>query len=384
FLGKISYGTYLWHWPVILALQEVLTTSPRVIAVLTVVMSTGLAALSYEVLEKPIRTASFLDRLRWAPAVAGVAVSALVAVTLVPGLLGLDRRPALTASGERPDNVPTQRPLSLPDDIDWEAVVGDYGDTGWCPADDPEGCIVHEGSGPHVLLVGDSQAQSLVPMFETLAEERDLTLSLNVVPGCMWQEDVYNTKLSEKGLKNCESARVGWYEEALPVLDPDVVVLMVRPRDDEAAWSDAVRRRDGVEQALDQMTLQASRDTLRTLEQLVPRTVIVNRIVMPETFDPADCLTTSADPNDCVVPVPVGGTESDGLAQTEATRSPKIDVLDLNPAFCPDAPICLPVVGDEVVWRDDHHVTAAFATSRRDAVWKILAETGVFQDASGA
>ena len=383
FLGKISYGTYLWHWPVILALQEVFATSPRVIAVLTVALSTGLAALSYEVLEKPIRTSSLLDRLRWAPAVIGVAVSALVAVTLVPGLLNLDRRPALTASEERPDNVPTQQPLALPDDVDWEAVVGDHGGTGWCRADDPEGCIVHEGSGPHVLLVGDSQAQSLVPMFEKLAKEHDLTLSLNVVPGCMWQESLYNTKLTREGQENCEAARVGWYDEALPALDPDVVVLMVRPRDDEAEWGDSVRRRDGVKQPLDRMTLQASLDTLHTLERLVPRTLIVNRIVMPETFDPADCLTTSPDPNDCVVPVPVGGTESDGFAQTEAARSPKVDILDLNPAFCPNAPVCLPVVGDEVVWRDDHHVTATYAISRRRAVWKILTETGVFGAAEG-
>ena len=40
---------------------------------------------------------------------------------------------------------------------------------------DPEACTVAEGSGPHVLLLGDSQAQSLVPMFERLAEEQDLT-----------------------------------------------------------------------------------------------------------------------------------------------------------------------------------------------------------------
>ena len=384
FLGKISYGTYLWHWPVILALQEVLTTSPRVIAVLTVALSTGLAALSYEVLEKPIRTAPSLDRLRWAPAVAGVVISALVAVTVVPSLLGLDRRPALAASTDRPDNVPTQRPISLPDDVDWEAVVADRGGAGSCAADDPEGCIVHEGSGPHVLLLGDSQAQSLVPMFETLAEEHDLTLSLNVVPGCMWQEDLYNTKLLQQGQEDCEEARVGWYDEALPALDPDVVVVMVRPRDDEAEWGGVVRRRDGVDQSLDRMTLQASRATLRTLERLVPRTVFVNRIVMPETFDPADCLTSSPDPNDCVVPVPVGGTESDGFAQTEATRSSKVDVLDLNPAFCPDAPVCLPVVGDEIVWRDDHHVTATYATSRREAVWRLLNETGGFEAADGA
>ena len=113
---------------------------------------------------------------------------------------------------------------------------------------------------------------------------------------------------------------------------------MVRPRDDEAEWADSVRRRDGVKQPLDRMTLQASLDTLHTLERLVPHTLIVNRIVMPETFDPADCLTTSPDPNDCVVPVPVGGTPSDGFAQTEAARSPKVDIARPQPGLLSRTP----------------------------------------------
>ena len=87
----------------------------------------------------------------------------------------------------------------MPADVDWEAVTADYGDTGWCTADDPGECTVVEGSGPHVLLVGDSQAQSLVPMFRTLAEEHDLTLSLNVVEGCLWQEGLYNTQVLRRG-----------------------------------------------------------------------------------------------------------------------------------------------------------------------------------------
>ena len=41
------------------------------------------------------------------------------------------------------------------------------------------------------------------------------------------------------------------------------------------------------------------------------------------------------------------------------------------------------MVGDEVVWRDDHHVTATYATSRREAVWKILKATGLFGTARG-
>ena len=270
----------------------------------------------------------------------------------------------------------TRRAVELPADVDWEAVTADYGDTGWCTADDPGECTVVEGSGPHVLLLGDSQAQSLVPMFRTLAEEHDLTLSLNVVEGCMWQEGLYNTKSSDEEQDNCREARVGWYDEVLPEIDPDVVVVMARPRDDEDEWSGVVRRRDGEEQSLARMTVGASRATLRDITRTVPHTLLVERLVMPETFDPADCLTTEADPGRCAVPVPLGEGVTDGLSLTEAAVSPRVDTLDLNPAFCPDAPICLPVVGDEVVWRDDHHVTARYAESRREQVWRILQDSG--------
>ena len=65
FLGRVSYGTYLWHWPVILLLEQVLDVGPAVVAVLAVAISTGLAAASYEVLEMPIRKST---QARRAPA----------------------------------------------------------------------------------------------------------------------------------------------------------------------------------------------------------------------------------------------------------------------------------------------------------------------------
>jgi peptidoglycan/LPS O-acetylase OafA/YrhL len=381
FLGRISYGTYLWHWPVILVLQELLATSPRVVAVLTLALSTGLAAASYEVLEMPIRKSTFLDRLSWTPAVAGVALSALVAVTVIPGLLQLERKPVLAAteSGDVGDTV-TERAVNVPGDVDWEAVKADNGAEGWCAAEDPEGCTVVEGSGPHVLLLGDSQAQSLVPMFEQIAEEQDLTLSLNVVAGCLWQEELTNTKASPETAEKCEQARVGWYDEALPELDPDVVVVMARPRDDRKEWAGVVERRDGKRQRLDRMMLQATERTLGKISEVVPRTLVVERLVMPETFDPPDCLTSSADPEECAVAVPLGTAPSDGYYLSAAAQSPRIDTIDLNPAFCPDAPLCQPVVDKTVVWRDDHHVTASYAVERRQEVWRILRGSGAFEE----
>ncbi len=377
YLGAISYGTYLWHWPVIKVIEETVTTRPAAVALLAVPLGTALAALSHRFVERPVRRSAYLDRFAWTPAFAGVAASALLAVTVVPGLLGQDRRPPL-ADVEGTGQVRAPEPVRIPDDVQWEQVVSDYGEVGWCTAEDPAACTVAEGDGPHLLLVGDSQAQSLVPMFEKLAEEHDLTLSLNVVEGCLWQEGLLNRKSSDEEQQNCEDARVGWYDEVLPELDPDVVVVMSRPRDDPEQWRGVIERRDGREQALARMTRRATRSTLRDLSDVAEHTLVVDRLVMPEAFDPPDCLTTVADPAECSVPVTSTMGTTDRLVHRLAGDLPGLRPLNLNPAFCPDSPVCLPVVDDEVVWRDDHHVTARYAVSRRDSVWTILEGTGGF------
>jgi peptidoglycan/LPS O-acetylase OafA/YrhL len=377
YLGQISYGTYLWHWPVIKLLEETVTTRPVLVAALALPVSTALAALSNQFVERPVRRSAYLDRFSWTPAVVGVAASAVLAVTVVPGVLGQDRRPPL-ADVDDTGAVTARSAVQVPDDVQWDQVVSDYGDVGWCTTEDPSECTVVEGEGAHVLLIGDSQAQSLVPMFTQIAEEQDLTLSLNVVEGCLWQEQLRNRKSSEEEQANCEEARVDWYDEVLPDLDPDVVVIMSRPRVEAEEWEDVVERRDGREQPLEVMTRRATLRTLRDLERVVPTTLVVDRLAMPETFDPPDCLTTETDPSRCSVEDPPGIATSDLLVHELAARRPGVRPVDLNPAFCPGAPVCLPVVEDQVVWRDDHHVTAAYAVSRRDQVWQILQETGAF------
>jgi hypothetical protein len=241
---------------------------------------------------------------------------------------------------------------------------------------------VAEGDGPHVLFIADSQGVTFVPMFKRLARERDLTLSLNVLAGCPWQEGLANAKQSASGARDCEAARVGWYDEALPELDPDVVVLLGRPRDDPEDWEGTVVRRDGREQPLDQALLETTNETLEQIAAVADRTVVIERLIMPESFDPVDCLASSTTVGQCAVPVPMEPSASDGYAAA-AAESPSILSVSLNDVYCPGAPVCLPVVGRHVVWRDDHHYTARFATSRREAVWRTLADAGAFDVSDG-
>jgi hypothetical protein len=309
-----------------------------------------------------------------------VATSALVAVTIVPTVLESDRKPALNdleASSTSGADLGPHKPIKVPANVDWEAVSKDIGKTGSCQADDPDGCTVVDGNGPNVLLIGDSQAQMLVPMFEQMARDHDFQLSLNVYGGCLWQEDLLNAEQSAEGAAVCDKARVGWYDNVLPLLKADVVILVERARDTEKEWGDVISRRDGKDQTLQQMIDNTSNDTLDKIAAHVPKVVVVHDLVMPNTFVPNECLTSTDDASRCAVPVPLARSVSDGFYETADVRSPRIDTVDLNPAFCPGAPVCQAVVGDKIVWRDDHHYTASYAISRRQEVWKILTDSGV-------
>ena len=84
YLGKISYGTYLWHWLVILFITKQLHLSILSTITVTCVVATALASLSYELLERPIRISPLLDRHRRIVITTGLAISVISALILIP------------------------------------------------------------------------------------------------------------------------------------------------------------------------------------------------------------------------------------------------------------------------------------------------------------
>jgi peptidoglycan/LPS O-acetylase OafA/YrhL len=386
YLGKISYSTYLWHWPAILVLQQLLTVGPLTIAVIAAILSTAMAAVSAELVEDPIRRSKALNRFRWRVVGVGLATSVLAAVAVVPAVLSSPRAPALAATTPNGSTAPSPEveeaakdAEAVPDDVDWSEVDKDRGETYTCGPDNPEACVVVEGSGPHVLVVGDSHGRMLSRMFSTLAEERDFTLSMNVVMGCPWQENLRKKGGSPKGLQECEDARLGWYDQVMPQLEPDIVVVVSFPRDNEK-WTKRIEHRDGFEGSLEEVTMRATKQNLRKIEGHGARVLMVQSLIMPQGFQPNDCLTGGAKPEECAVPVPLEPGPTDGFYLALAAESQNLFTVNLNPAFCPTAPMCRAVHDGEIVWRDPKHLTPRFAEKRRDEVWKLIRRSGVLTD----
>ena len=109
-LGLISYGVYLWHWPVIVlvnAQRTGLTGLPLTLA--QIALTLGVATASYVLVERPIRHGALRRHFgRWSLAAAPLGIAAAAAV-LVLGTMGppaptLEPR-AAGSSGSVPDAV---------------------------------------------------------------------------------------------------------------------------------------------------------------------------------------------------------------------------------------------------------------------------------------
>jgi hypothetical protein len=378
FLGKISYGTYLWHWPVVLVLAEVMTVRPVVLTAMVVVLATALAALSYEVLEMPIRRTQLLNRFQWRTLVVGVAASALVAVAAVPALLGADRRPVLTASNSLASGADGSRPV--PSGLDWAELADDLGPpVTYCEPGDTEECVVVDGDGPHMLLVGDSQARMFAAPLIKLAKLHGYKLSLSVIPGCPWQQGLVNRLDPQDEQDRCRSVREDLYDSVISDSGVDLVVLVSLPRDN-GSWEEDLISLDHEEEPLQQRILQATNDTLDELDRIGVRTLIVEGML--ETtgqLDPLDCLASAASMSECRVAVPITGPPSDAYYRTAAAMSENVFTVNINSVMCPAAPVCEPMLGGLPVWRDADHYLPKTLTLRKGKIWQAIEETGALE-----
>ncbi len=192
-LGLVSYGVYLYHWPVFLWLDPARTgLDGAALLALRSAVTLALAVLSYRLVESPVRYGRIAPaRLRIvAPAAATLVVAALVATTSVPAgpvRLAVGDGPAATrpptgapgaggatetaarATAERPAGASTSAGRAGPSpgpDAPGPAPARSPTGTGLArpatPA--PAAAPRHGPSEPlRVLVVGDSVAKDLEP-----------------------------------------------------------------------------------------------------------------------------------------------------------------------------------------------------------------------------
>ena len=241
-LGRISYGMYLWYWPILLV-----TSSRRLdwdtyeLFGLRVVLTVAIAALSYELVEKPVRYGA-LRRWRMAtvaPVGAAAALSAVLASTLVPLGASALQGDQLRAPVAGRTAAPTVRTMSN------HLLVAHSSATrisqSWRPAG--ASTTLNPTAAPHtstskpvkVLLVGDSLAGSLGVGLALEARQYGVQVINRGSPSCsvsmqgelqvLWYTVRPGLPCDVGG--NADSLLTTWHQW-VDAYNPDVVVYLAR------------------------------------------------------------------------------------------------------------------------------------------------------------
>jgi peptidoglycan/LPS O-acetylase OafA/YrhL len=373
YLGRISYGTYLWHWPVIVVLTYSRHLSPLALFAIAAPTATCLAGLSYYIIERPVRTSRRLDSFRVPVIVIGFTSSILVGALVIPPVLD----PGHSASS-------AQGPLSSGSRLlDWRTARNDIAKLPDCLKAPVEKCEVVRGTGPRVMLIGDSHAQMWLPAFEAIARSESLTLSVAVMDACPWQRGLFYLG-SGSIYQNCKRHQDDWYNRVVPAFDPDIIFLV-------QAGSGASRFRlpltfpDGRklafgDQGYDAAMISASAAAMTALQAPRRQLVTIEPIPTIYPFDPINCLSRGRTPGRCSVTVDARPTSLERFYRSASRLH--VTSVDLDRLVCPRLPICDAVVNNVIVRRDANgHLTATFARSVATQIRTILHARGILRGA---
>jgi hypothetical protein len=129
YIGRISYGLYIWHWPLFIWINEARTgLSGYDLFGIRALVTVAVAVASYHLVELPIRQGSFLRQWRaWVavPVGVGAVVVALVvatagttvAATALPPAIGTGNSTTTTPTTLTPSTAPPVRVLLMGDSI---------------------------------------------------------------------------------------------------------------------------------------------------------------------------------------------------------------------------------------------------------------------------
>jgi peptidoglycan/LPS O-acetylase OafA/YrhL len=381
YLGKISYGTYLWHWPVIVVLTIVAQPTTFATIALTVLVATGLASLSYQVLEQPIRVSAVLDRHRRSVVAVGLATSIIAAVLIIPAITKHGTAstavaaPSVTDLGYTP--VPTE---------DWQAIKNDQPELPNCFNQPPDSCILIRGTGAHVLVIGDSHAGMMLPAFRAIAESDHLTLSASIQGRCPWPLDLdlvpYEVGSDPNWSENCKKEKQDLYDRVIPALHPDVIIAMNNGY--EKPGKHAVYLVPGQKDAsrtspeFNAWIEQTTKSSLARLEERGRKVVLIEPIPYSSAnFDPLPCLAKAHVVEECRYIANAQPSTLELLYRSLDHQDDHLWSLNLDHIVCPFMPICDPIVRNEVVKIDATHLASGFVRSVAPDIDKFLKLNGI-------
>ncbi|GLY19498.1 acyltransferase [Kineosporia sp. NBRC 101677] len=367
-IGDISYSLYLWHWPLVVFAQ--VDGDLTVVEGLAVVaISLALAAATYALVENPARTARF-----WAPTGLGLAgglTLALVAAgsgTLLAqarsvqeavhavGAAGtIEVQPAAKALTPRPEEAKNDS-----GEIYTRGCPSNYADATVRP------CVFDFRAGPDsptVVAVGDSKMGQWIPALEEIARQERWQLISMTKAGCAFSD----TRRFESGA--LYTSCIDWNQavrDQVTAMDPDLLFttqLETYPvfKNGKVVRGEVKRRE----------MIRGLRVRLAEMKRAgIPVVTFAETPRM--AMDVPECVSLNLNTLANCAKDREEALAGEGVVRTAAQRAGD-PVLDLNDRLCTDEQ-CPSVIGDALIYRDDHHLTGTYSRTLAPFVRTRLAE----------
>jgi peptidoglycan/LPS O-acetylase OafA/YrhL len=341
-LGTLSYSWYLWHWPFLVfahVLFPGLSAAGKVTAALLALVA---AAACFRFVENPLRHHPVLVRRPLLSVATGLALTCVCFASAVQA------RAFAQALAHRP----SMRGFA--------AAAGDDGrlPRAACVATGAEATVRHcefgtTGAPTRVVLFGDSHAIHWFNPIESIAEKRAWTLMTVLKSGCGAPDLDAGAPGSDRRDASCDA----WRREAVDAVirwRPDLVILGTATNHtqvDRPAWRQRVH--DGMRAALQALVANGLR-------------VVVMRDVPRFVFDVPDCLAHASrlgrDASESCRGTLASNVNAEVFAaEQEAAAGLKgVSFVDTLPALCTQG-VCETMTEGRVMYRDDNHLTGAFA-----------------------
>ncbi|MFL6178059.1 MAG: SGNH hydrolase domain-containing protein [Ornithinibacter sp.] len=425
YVGRVSYAWYLWHWPVLVLAtatwgEETFgddgTATSRAswsVVALAVAISFVLAAASHHLVEQPLRKVRFLTVSRRRSLVAGgvlVATSLAASVALVVSVpaSGEDSTVAAPQSGatapgpteakaspadakETPADAkegPAARPTAGALVVD-PAALREPNTPKEARADEPRGvspcyvgyaptavppsadCRVGPASGAErtIALIGDSHATAWYPALRKAAEERGWTLYFFGKSGCA----VVDVTVLRPGTTSAYDACTTWREHLLDRLESiDGLDAVVIGR--WMAYRGSTLRSDGspvTSSTVGAVWEAGAERTFDRLRGVTSRIVVMEDVPWPGGDVPSCLSEHRRDVEACSFSRSRSTRLDAVLVGAEEAAAPKaVRHVDMTDVICPTKRCQVVSATGQIMYRDEHHLTAGFSAS----MWPGLAK----------
>ncbi|MDY6049925.1 MAG: acyltransferase family protein [Corynebacterium sp.] len=240
-LGQRSFSLYLWHWPVIIIIEELLrpASSTWVPGVLALVISLPLSELSYRFVENPFRRRGYKATLGWLfaarphLALPRIAVGLATVAALILASIGMVKAPPMTQ---------LEAQLAAAAELQEEAnrLAQEAAEVHQREVDSRE-----VPTGPEITAIGDSVLLGAAPaMYQQLPGiyvdgevSRHYTAVAGIVAALKAQDQLRQFVVLSFGTNG--QAFPGQLEEILSAIGPDRIVALVSPYGDRYWMAEA-------------------------------------------------------------------------------------------------------------------------------------------------